>query len=603
MSSDLLPAWERRFRAPTVLFPSWSPHAPDRLAVCTNETESYQAYAWDRSSGARRRVTDDPVGITFATTTPDGSGVAWFLDETGDEFGHWMRTPFEGGPPEALVPQVPDGWPSGLAMANGVVAVGVGGRDGFSVHVVGPDGTARELFRDDDMAGVGNEDGDGGGLSADGSLVCIFHSEHGDNLHWALRVFDTATGEVAGDLWDGPGKGLAPAVWSPVEGDARLALTHELGGIRRPAIWDVAKDERHNLELDLDGEVGVVDWWPDGTALLLSQLFEGRDRLHRYDVATGAAEPLRHESGTITGAAVRPDGDVWLRISTSTQAARVVTSTGEQVIAAHGESAPAGRPYRSWHFENPRGERVHGFVVEPEGAGPYPLVLDIHGGPHSQWMEQFFPRVQAFVDAGFAVALVNYRGSTGYGQEWRDAIIGRPGLTELDDLVAGVDSLIADGTADPERLVITGGSWGGYLTLLGIGTRPGRWAAAAASVPVADYEAAFEDEAPALQAMDRALFEGTPEEVPERYLERSPLTYIDAVDTPLLILAGENDSRCPIRQIDNYIKALEQRGGSVETYRYETGHNSFVTDERVRQMRVVLEFLARHVDTGAAVLG
>jgi dipeptidyl aminopeptidase/acylaminoacyl peptidase len=245
---------------------------------------------------------------------------------------------------------------------------------------------------------------------------------------------------------------------------------------------------------------------------------------------------------------------------------------------------------------------VHGFVVEPEGAGPHPLVLDIHGGPHSQWMEQFFPRVQAFVDAGFAVALVNYRGSTGYGQEWRDAIIGRPGLTELEDLMAGVDSLVADGTADPERLAIGGVSWGGYLTLLGIGTRPGRWAAAAASVPVADYEAAFEDEAPALQAMDRALFEGTPDEVQERYRERSPLTYIDAVDTPLLILAGENDSRCPIRQIDNYIKALEQRGGSVETYRYETGHNSFVTDERVRQMRVVLEFLARHVDTGVAAI-
>src|SRR5204863_1067570 len=236
------------------------------------------------------------------------------------------------------------------------------------------------------------------------------------------------------------------------EGDARLALTHELGGIQRPAIWDVAKDERRNLELDLDGEVGVVDWWPDGSALLLSQLFEGRDRLFRYDVATGAAEPLQHESGTITDAAVRPDGDVWLRISTSTQAARIVSSTGEEVIAAEGERAPEGRPYRSWHFENPHGERVHGFVVEPDGAGPHPLVLDIHGGPHAQWMEQFFPRVQAFVDAGFAVALVNYRGSTGYGQEWRDAIVGRPGLTELEDLVAGVESLVADGTADPERI-------------------------------------------------------------------------------------------------------------------------------------------------------
>jgi dipeptidyl aminopeptidase/acylaminoacyl peptidase len=97
--------------------------------------------------------------------------------------------------------------------------------------------------------------------------------------------------------------------------------------------------------------------------------------------------------------------------------------------------------------------------------------------------------------------------------------------------------------------------------------------------------------------MDRALFGGTPEDVPELYRERSPLTYVDAVDTPLLIVAGENDSRCPIRQIDNFAKALEQRGGDLELYRYETGHSSYVTDERVRQMRTILEFLARHVDT------
>jgi acetyl esterase/lipase len=598
MSQDLLPRWERRFRAPTVLFPSWSQEAPDRLAICTNETESYQAYGWDRASGERRRLTDDPVGITFAAPTSDGRGVVWFHDETGDEFGRWMRTPFEGGPAEPFVPQVPDGWPSGLGIARDVVAVGVGGRDGFSVHAVGSDGSARELFRHEDMAGVGNEEGDGSGLSADGSLVCIFHSEHGDNLHWALRVYDAATGAVAGDLWDGPGKGLAPGMWSPVEGDSRLALTHELHGIQRPAIWDVPKNERRNLELDLDGEVAVVDWWPDASALLLSQLFEGRDQLYRYDVATGAAEPVPHDAGSVTGAAVRPDGEVWLRISTSDRAPRVVTANGEEVVAAEGERAPEGRPYRSWHFENPHGERVHGFVVTPEGSGPHPLALEIHGGPHSQWTEHFSSRVQALVDAGFAVALVNYRGSTGYGQQWRDAIIGRPGLTELEDLMAAVDSLIADGTADAERLAISGISWGGYLTLLGIGTRPGRWAAAAAQVPVADYEAAFEDEAPALQAMDRALFEGTPEDVPERYAERSPLTYIDAVDTPLLILAGENDSRCPIRQIDNYVKALDQRGRSVEMYRYDTGHNSFVTDERVRQMRIVLEFLERNVDTG-----
>jgi dipeptidyl aminopeptidase/acylaminoacyl peptidase len=166
--------------------------------------------------------------------------------------------------------------------------------------------------------------------------------------------------------------------------------------------------------------------------------------------------------------------------------------------------------------------------------------------------------------------------------------------------MAGLDSLVADGVADPERAAVGGASWGGYLTLLAIGKHPERWVAAAAGVPVADYVAAYEDEAPSLQAMDRGLFGGGPEDRPETYRERSPITFVDQVKTPLLILAGENDSRCPIRQIDNYASALRDRGQAVEMYRYETGHSSFVTDEQVRQMRVILEFLAKHVPTEPA---
>jgi dipeptidyl aminopeptidase/acylaminoacyl peptidase len=600
VSPESPPVWERRYRAPTILFPAWSPDAPERFAVCSNETESYQAYSWDRRSGARLRLTDDPVGITYATPTADGTGVAWFLDENGDEFGRWMVDAFDGDAESRrpLAPGVPDGWPSGLALGPGVTAIGVGGRDGFSVHVVTADGNAREVFRHSDYAGVGDEDAMGfntSGLSRDGRLLCVFHSEHGDNLHWALRVYDTESGGTVADLWDGPGKGLAPAAWSPVPGDARLAITHERTGVERPAIWNVATGEREDIEVDLPGDVFARDWWPDGSALLFSQLHEGSERLFRHHLADGSLTPIGDHAGAISAARVRPDGEVWLRVSTSEKDARVVTADGGVIVAPEGDGAPDGRTYRSWFFENPKGERVHGFVAIPPGDGPHPVVMDVHGGPHLQVMDSFSPRVQALVDAGFAVGLVNYRGSTGYGSKWRDAIIGNPGLPELEDVVAGLDSLVAQGIADPERAVVAGGSWGGYITLLAIGKHPGRWAAAAAGVPVADYVAAYEDEAPSLQAMDRALFGGTPDEMLETYEERSPVTFAAAVRTPLLILAGENDSRCPIRQIDNYVKALEARGRSVEVYRYDTGHSSFVTDERVRQMRRILEFLEKNV--------
>jgi dipeptidyl aminopeptidase/acylaminoacyl peptidase len=143
--------------------------------------------------------------------------------------------------------------------------------------------------------------------------------------------------------------------------------------------------------------------------------------------------------------------------------------------------------------------------------------------------------------------------------------------------------------------VLAGGSWGGYLTLLGLGTQAGDWAAGVAGVPVADYVAAYEDEMEPLRAFDRTLFGGTPDEVPDVYERCSPLTYVAQVAAPVLVVAGANDPRCPIRQVDNYLGRLTELGKDHEVYRFDAGHGSLVVDERVRQMRVELEFVARRL--------
>ncbi|MGN6303004.1 MAG: alpha/beta hydrolase family protein, partial [Angustibacter sp.] len=91
------------------------------------------------------------------------------------------------------------------------------------------------------------------------------------------------------------------------------------------------------------------------------------------------------------------------------------------------------------------------------------------------------------------------------------------------------------------------------------------------------------------------LFGGSPDDVPERYADSSPITYVEQVGVPVLVLAGENDPRCPIRQIENYLARLAERGVPHEVYRYDAGHGSLVNDERVRQMRVELDFAARHL--------
>jgi dipeptidyl aminopeptidase/acylaminoacyl peptidase len=587
-----LPEWERRFRAPSIGFPRWARDAPGRLAVASNESGAWQVYAWDLETGARRQVTDDPIGVPGGAVTHDGSGVVWFEDATGDEVGRWMVEPFEGGSRRRLLVEgVPEAWSSGLALGDGIAVVGTADDEGFAVWVAENGAPAKVLHRHPELVEVG-------GLSRDGRLLALVHAEHGDSIHPAVRVVDPRTGAVVGEQWDGEGLGLAVAGWSRAAGDGRVALVHEREGKDRPAVWDVSTGERRDLPVDLPGDVSVAGWWPDGSALLVVHEHEGRDQLYKLHLGTEALMPIRHAVGSIDDAEVRPNGEVWYRSSSGAEPPSVRAARDHRVVAApEGDRAPGGRPYESWRFTNPRGQSIHGFLATPEGSAPHPVVMLVHGGPTWAYSDSFTPEVQAWVDHGFAVGMVNYRGSTGYGVAFRDALIGNPGFPEVEDVVAGLDDLVARGVADPGRAVISGGSWGGYISLLALGCEPSRWAAAVAAVPVADYPTAFRDEAPSLQTFDRSLFGGSPDEVGDLYVERSPLTYVDRVTAPVLILAGENDSRCPIQQVLNYVEALRSRGGTVELYRFDAGHGSMVIDERVRQMAAELRFVLGRVST------
>jgi dipeptidyl aminopeptidase/acylaminoacyl peptidase len=268
-----------------------------------------------------------------------------------------------------------------------------------------------------------------------------------------------------------------------------------------------------------------------------------------------------------------------------------VRSTDGLVLRPPGSPAPAGVSYQAREVEG-----VPTFLAEPrDRPRPHPTIFQVHGGPTSHDSDSFSPRVQAWVDHGFAVVLVNYRGSTGYGRAWRDALEGNPGLTELEDVARVRAWVVAAGVADPARLILSGNSWGGYVTLLGLGTQPDDWSLGIAGVPVADYVAAYEDEMEPLKAFDRAIFGGAPEEVPERYAERSPISYVERVRVPLMVLAGENDPRCPIRQIDNYLARLRALGRPHEVYRYQAGHGSLVVEESIRQVEAQLAFALREL--------
>jgi dienelactone hydrolase len=578
--------WQGRFRAPRVSLPQWAHDAPHRSLYSSDVSGVVEQYAWDRETGERRQVTDRPNGTLMSTLSPDGETIWWFADTDGDEFGIWQTQPFGGGTDTVAVPEVGPAYPAGLEVGRTLVAIGRSTDDGSELWLAPFGGTARVIYRHADPASVD-------ALTRDDDLLVISHSEHGDPRYPALRVLRTRDDAVVAEKWDGEGRGLHALEFGPLPDDRRLLVGHERRGREELLIWDVAGDSETEIVLDLPGDV-TASFYPDGSALLVGHDHAARSELYRYDLAGGTLEKLDTPTGVVRGATARPDGTVELAWSNSELPPVVRRADGPVVLSVTEEEPPAAYPVEDRWVPGPGGDG-HALLIRPEGPAPYATAFLVHGGPESADDDSYRARRAAYVDAGYAVVHVNYRGSTGYGSAWRDALTGRPGLTELEDVGAVYDALVAEGVVDPQRALLSGGSWGGFLTLLGLGTQPERWAAGIAEVPVADYLAAYEDEMEGLRAYDRALFGGSPEEVHDVYVRSSPITFVDAVAAPVLVVAGANDPRCPIRQIDNYLGELEKLGKEHEVYRFDAGHGSLVIEETIRQVEVALSFALRHV--------
>ena len=556
-------AARRRFTAAEIGSVRWSPAALDRLAVVSTEGGLSGSWAWDLGSGKRRRVSDAAAGAEEVLITPDGDGIVWWHDPAGDERGRWMVTPFGGDEPRPLLPGLADAWAAGISMVPGRIAAGFATDDAYVVVVATGDGPPEEILRQPQPAGVGREwPQGGGGLSADGRFVCLRDAAEADIAHPALRVVDLASGATVGTILDA-GRVVEPIAWSPVPGDARLLVTRETADRRRPWLWEPAAGTLTELPVDLPGDVADGWWYPDGRALLLHHEVGSRPSLHRLDVADGSLETLVARGGTIDDAGVRPDGEVWYRYDDGATPPAWLAADGGARVAAPGEPAPAGRRWERIHCANPDGEMIDAWLLRPDGDPPFPTILHAHGGPEWRVTDGWDPLALAYADAGYAVLAPNYRGSTGYGAAFRERLRGDPGFPETEDLVACLDRLVADGVADPGRIVLEGWSWGGYLATLGAGLHPGRWRAVVAGIPVGDLVAAHYESAPPLQAWDVAIFGGDPLQAPALYHERNPMTYVDRVSAPVLLIAGERDSRCPIGQVMVYAHALRRRGHPV----------------------------------------
>lgn len=224
------------------------------------------------------------------------------------------------------------------------------------------------------------------------------------------------------------------------------------------------------------------------------------------------------------------------------------------------------------------------------GNPPYPTIIHTHGGPEGVMTNSYHAGSQAWMDHGFAFLTVNYRGSTTFGKEFKECIWGQPGTYEVEDIVAARRWLVEEGVADPERVFLTGYSYGGYLTLQAMGKEPGLWAGGMALAAITDWIMSREYENPTLKAFGDRLFLGSPEEKPEAWKEASPISYAENLVAPILIIQGSNDSRTPAEPIHVYEKKLKDLGKDIQVQWYEAGHLGPTTDQWIEFTQLMLDF-------------
>lgn len=304
------------------------------------------------------------------------------------------------------------------------------------------------------------------------------------------------------------------------------------------------------------GRPRPVVWSADGRSIATVTTERGRANLRRFDAEAGAAAPLTSGDQEVASYTAGADGSRFaLVISTPTVIGDLHAL--DPAAGAAGAPNPIFQPNRELftkldltepeeiEYESFDGRKVHAWVQRPPGFDPakkYPLILQIHGGPHAAHGYVFFHEVQWMAAKGYVVIYPNPRGSSSYGQELGNVIqYDFPG-DDAKDLLAGVDAMLATGSIDPERLAVTGGSGGGILTNW-IVTQTGRFAAAAAQRSIADW-------ADFWLTADFTLFQPTwfraaPWQDPEDFARRSPITYVEKVTTPLMLIEGEDDLRTP----------------------------------------------------------
>ena len=446
----------------------------------------------------------------------------------------------------------------------------------------------------------------GGGWSPDGSQIAFATNEDPSNLKNADIYLIAADGSNARKIFSAKtGSQDAPSDWHP--DGRRLAITSDASGNPRAGILDVTSGQVRWL-----GREGVEQhsgkFSKDGTKLYAVRNQESQVRPVLYDVASAEERELRLDPGvsTVIG---WTDGDQKLLVAYQSETRRneiatydLRTDKLETVIEADYGSIDPSVFVKGEHVYYPTfdGQRIPAILYKPRDIAQgekVPAIVHVHGGPTGQWFRSFDPFAQFLADKGYVVIEPNIRGSTGYGTTFRDAALKDWGGADLEDVASAAAYLKSLPYVDASRLVVFGGSYGGFMTFIAATKKPDLWRAAVAWVGVSDLHKLYEKSMEHFKYYFREQM-GDPEKDRALWRDRSAVEFADKLKAKLLMVHGVNDPRCPVEQSQVFRDKLVQLGRKEGTdFEYvelaDEGHGSSDIQQKIRTFRILADYLEK----------
>jgi dipeptidyl aminopeptidase/acylaminoacyl peptidase len=441
----------------------------------------------------------------------------------------------------------------------------------------------------------------------------FLYADRGD-LHEDSSVYqvNVETGESV-ELTPHQGRVLISASDISPDGKTLLIGSNEKGGFDNVALLDIASRKKTWIT-DTQWEASPGSFSPSGDRLTYSLNADGRTSIQFVDaktlkpVSTNIPEGLNFEVGDPSP--FSSTGNFLFSHQDSTHAPNLYVLAGsgaapEQIT--HVESASlrtAVLPQSQIvHYRSFDGKIISAFLSMPfnlKRDGTNPLIVLPHGGPTGQTVDSFSPRIIALVSRGYIVVAPNVRGSTGYGADFERANYQDLGGGDLQDEVYAVKFMKETGYVDTKKIGITGGSYGGFMTLMAIGKAPDVWAAAVEEYGIIDWYTMLKHSDPYLQEYEKSLL-GDPEKDRDKYEAASPIKYLHNERAPLLVLQGENDIRVPREEAAQVVEILKKDGRTVDVVYYpQEGHGFIKREDQIDEITRMIDWFDKYLKAPAA---